>query len=615
MERIDLYSHQHPPGAALPVLVAPAPVVDEIPTDEEISVVVLLPKSDGGHRGIGLLEVIWKVLMSAIDVRMKTTITFHDALHGFRAKRGTGTAVFEAKLFQQLASIEQVPVFEVFLDLKKAYDTVDRARTLQLLEQYGVGPLALRLLRQFWDRQRIVARQGGFYGDPFEASRGVTQGAVESSTIFNVVVDAVVRYWLTLVVNDGSDADTGLGLTVNERLVLFYADDGLIASRNSEWLQMAIQSLSELFERVGLRTNTTKTETMNCTPGYISGPMSASAYKRRMDGEGQSHRARQRQRVTCPHCGKALAAGSLAHHVRTQHGLLPEADAGRIDAPGRQPAEYRMSFPRTTRKALCPVDGCPGNATTHANLRRHFMYRHPKDTLVVLEEGLVPLPRCELCGMHVTPATLSSSHRQMTLCREGADRARQRSALEDARRAREVVLSIQGVQLKSASVFKYLGRPLSSTDDDWPAVYHNLSKARQRWTRVSRVLTREGAGVRTAASFYKAIVQSVLLYGSETWVVTPAVLKVLNSFHHRVARKLSGKQPRFIHSEDRWFYPPLEEALEATGLYTLRHYIDVRRNTLITNIATRPILQLCRQAGRRSGSVPKAFWWNYLSEE
>jgi ribosome assembly protein YihI (activator of Der GTPase) len=62
-----------------------------------------------------------------------------------------------------------------------------------------------------------------------------------------------------------------------EQLVLFYADDGLIAARNHEWLQMAIDRLNELFERVGLRTNTSKTQAMTCTPGHISSRMSSPA--------------------------------------------------------------------------------------------------------------------------------------------------------------------------------------------------------------------------------------------------------------------------------------------------------------------------------------------------
>jgi len=515
------------------------------------------------------------------------------------------------KLFQQLASIQQVPVFEVFLDLKKAYDTLDRERTLTILEQYGVGARSIRLLRQFWDQQQIVARQGGFYGDPFGATRGVTQGDIISPTIFNVVADAIVRYWLSLVVDDGSEVD-GLGMMVQEWLVLFYADDGLIASRNAKWLQMAIERLSELFERVGLRMNTDKTETMTCTPGYISGQESSHAYTRRMEGTGQSYRERRRRRVTCSTCGKDLAAGSLAQHMRVQHGLVLDDEYGRMDAPGRQAATYRTSFPRSATRVECPVADCPGAATSRSNLRRHFAHRHPRDTLTILEEGSTPLPKCERCGMHVTRQAMSTGHFRTAACQEGADRARQRRAREDARRAREVVITIKGVPLKSVSVFRYLGRPLSSVDEDWPAIYWNLSKARKRWAMVSRVLAREGADARISAMFYKAVVQSVLLYGSETWVVTPAVLKVLEGFHHRAARRLSGRQPRYLPREGSWFYPPIEEALEAAGMYTIEHYINVRRNTLVGHIATRPILELCRSAGRRSGSASKALWWHQL---
>ena len=46
----------------------------------------------------------------------------------------------------------------------------------------------------------MVARSGGYYGSPFRADIGVTQGDPLSPTIFNVVVDAVVRHWKYLLV-------------------------------------------------------------------------------------------------------------------------------------------------------------------------------------------------------------------------------------------------------------------------------------------------------------------------------------------------------------------------------------------------------------------------------
>ena len=63
-----------------------------------------------------------------------------------------------------------------------------------------VGPQARRLMRAYWGKSTMVARAGGYYGTGFKGARGVTQGNPLSPTIFNVVVDAVVRHWVTLSV-------------------------------------------------------------------------------------------------------------------------------------------------------------------------------------------------------------------------------------------------------------------------------------------------------------------------------------------------------------------------------------------------------------------------------
>ena len=90
----------------------------------------------------------------------------------------------------------RVAVHVIFLDLTKAYDALDKSRCLGILEGYGVGPGARRLLRNYWRRLTMAARSGGYYGTAFKGERVVTQGDPLSPTIFNVVVDAVVRHWL-----------------------------------------------------------------------------------------------------------------------------------------------------------------------------------------------------------------------------------------------------------------------------------------------------------------------------------------------------------------------------------------------------------------------------------
>ena len=55
-----------------------------------------------------------------------------------------------------------------------------------------------------------------------------------------------------------------------------------------------------------------------------------------------------------------------------------------------------------------------------------------------------------------------------------------------------------------------------------------------------RVLAKTGAMVRSCAMMYKAVAQSLLLYGSERWVVTGDMLKVLEVLHYQSARQITG---------------------------------------------------------------------------
>ena len=66
-------------------------------------------------------------------------------------------------------------LYVIFLDLTKAYDALDRSRSLEILEEYGVGPRVRRLLRTYWGKSMMVARAGGYYGNGFKGARGVTQ--------------------------------------------------------------------------------------------------------------------------------------------------------------------------------------------------------------------------------------------------------------------------------------------------------------------------------------------------------------------------------------------------------------------------------------------------------
>ena len=81
---------------------------------------VFLPKRRGEYRGIGIVEVVWKVCTAVVNFRLKQSVTLHDSLHGFRSRRGTGTATLEANLAHQLVGISHKPLFQVLLDVQRS---------------------------------------------------------------------------------------------------------------------------------------------------------------------------------------------------------------------------------------------------------------------------------------------------------------------------------------------------------------------------------------------------------------------------------------------------------------------------------------------------------------
>ena len=109
---------------------------EEISQELGWKIIFLITKGITDTIGIRLLETLWKVVEVLINTRLRGILYIHYFLHGFRSMRGTGTAIMELNISQALDSIYQCPLFLVFLELWKAYDTVDRDRLFITLEGY-----------------------------------------------------------------------------------------------------------------------------------------------------------------------------------------------------------------------------------------------------------------------------------------------------------------------------------------------------------------------------------------------------------------------------------------------------------------------------------------------
>ena len=135
-----------------------------------------------------------------------------------------------------------------------------------------------------------------------------------------MVVNAVVRHWIDgLVAETAEKGETGR--EGRHQLAVFYADNGMVASSDPAWLQGAFSALVAIFNRVGLRNNVGKTDSMACHPCWAGdGNRTEAGYSRRLTGVGKTYTERQRERVACRECGTVITAGSMSSHMMTRHG-------------------------------------------------------------------------------------------------------------------------------------------------------------------------------------------------------------------------------------------------------------------------------------------------------
>ena len=104
------------------------------------------------------------------------------------------------------------------------------------------------------------------------------------------------------------------------------------------------------------------------------------------------------------------------------------------------------------------------------------------------------------------------------------------------------------------------------------------------------------------------VVKAVLLFGAETWVLTPTIERDLENFHHRAVRRITGRQPQ-RRGDGKWTYPSLKEAIREAGFEGIWKAITRRQNTVEQYIATRPILDLCERDTQRLGARVYHRWW------
>ena len=95
--------------------------------------------------------------------------------------------IFVLMQIQKTCREEYTSLYAAFIDLTKAFDTVNHDGLLKILARFGCPPKFLTILRQFHEGQQGQVKHSGSLSGSFPISNGVQQGCVMAPTLLSIV--------------------------------------------------------------------------------------------------------------------------------------------------------------------------------------------------------------------------------------------------------------------------------------------------------------------------------------------------------------------------------------------------------------------------------------------
>ena len=229
----------------------------KVPTQWKTSRTVLLYKKGdvhdiGNYRPICLLSVVYKLFTRVILNRIGRTLDEGQPCEqaGFRRGFSTIDHIHTVTKLIEVSREYRMPLCLTFIDLKKAFDSVETEAVIEALGNQGVPTPYVSVLRELYSS--FTTRISPFYKDIIiDVKRGVRQGDTISPKLFSASLENVMRRlnW------------EGMGVKVDGRQLnhLRFADDIVLTTPSISEAERMLADFDSVCGSVGLQLNLTKT--------------------------------------------------------------------------------------------------------------------------------------------------------------------------------------------------------------------------------------------------------------------------------------------------------------------------------------------------------------------
>ena len=223
------------------------------------------------YRGISLSSLVAKTYNRMILNRIRPAIEPHIRINqnGFRPGRTTTSQILALRRLIEGIKDKNLPAIIIFIDFKKAFDTIHRGKLIKILRAYGIPEKLVRAIEvMYTDTKAKVLSQDG-ETELFDILAGVLQGDTLAPYLFIIALD----YALGKAINGREEE---LGFQIQRRQSrrikpvcisdLDFADDIALISEQVKQAQALLDRVETAAAAIGLMANPKKTKVMtfNC---------------------------------------------------------------------------------------------------------------------------------------------------------------------------------------------------------------------------------------------------------------------------------------------------------------------------------------------------------------
>ena len=206
------------------------------------------------YRPVMSSSVFLKIFEYCLLHKLEPYINLNDRQHGFRKGYSTGSAclVLKETILNYVNSGSDV--YCCFVDIKKAFDSVDHRILMDKLAGCGIPTVYVNLIAYWYTNQFVNVKYMSHYSSEWKITNGVRQGGVLSGLFFSLYIDCLL--------SNISNMKLGCSFGILRSNIIAYADDMVLLAPSADCLRILINAVYEEAFEVNLQFNLNKTKCM-----------------------------------------------------------------------------------------------------------------------------------------------------------------------------------------------------------------------------------------------------------------------------------------------------------------------------------------------------------------